>query len=64
MPVGYVEQKTAPVFEERTALEGAHDWNLLVDYDHSQIVFPPEITATHNALTLSSVSEASQSSFD
>ena len=46
VPAGHVEQKTAPVSGERTALEGAHDWNLLVDYDHLPIVFPPEITAT------------------
>ena len=28
-------------------LQGACDWRLLVDFDHAQIVFPPEICATN-----------------
>jgi len=27
-------------------LDGVNDWELLVDYDHAQIVFPPEIYST------------------
>ena len=27
-------------------LDGASDWKILVDYDHRNVVFPPEIYAT------------------
>ena len=29
-----------------SALQGASDWKLLVDFDHDQVVFPPEILST------------------
>jgi len=31
----------------KSELQGASDWKLLVDFDHEQIVFPPEILSTN-----------------
>ena len=31
---------------QTSLLDGARDWNCLVDYDHCRIVFPPEICGT------------------
>jgi hypothetical protein len=36
-----------PSDPQRTLLSGAEDWSLLVDFDSSRMVFPPEIFATN-----------------
>ena len=44
---GSSAQKQKPTDAKRSLLMGAKDWNLLVDFDSSPIVFPPEIFATN-----------------
>ena len=39
-------RKQRTVYHKTSILDGATDWKMLVDFDHKQIVYPPEITAT------------------
>ncbi len=47
VPSGEASPSTGPRKKSpKSCLDGARDWELLVDYDHKKIVFPPEIYAT------------------
>ena len=48
VPAGAAAKPKAPLHRAAAPLlQGACDWRLLVDFDHAQIVFPPEICATN-----------------
>ena len=45
-PAGSFKQRRSRSTVNSSMLDGASDWNLLVDFDHDQITFPPEIFPT------------------
>ena len=40
------EQRTKKKQQPNSLLDGASDWQLLTDFDHAKMVFPPEILST------------------